>query len=317
MQREVLLKQTMLEESTRKETRLKWLKRFTVTILSILVASVGICAYVGWSLTHPAKKRIEAFPQEFGLTYENVEFHSQKDHVLLRGWFIPSESKEEIVIFAHGYRDNRTRTDAVLPLAKAFFEQGIPSLMFDFRNSGESEGDTTTVGQAEKEDLLSAISFAKEKGYKKVALIGYSMGASTSIITAPDSEEVTVVVADSGFSDLRTYLEDNLSVWSKLPDFPFTPLIMTIIPPLTGLNPDEVKPIESIKQLDDKHLLLIHAEQDPSIPYQESVRIHENANPKTTQLWITKGVSHVGSYEAHPQEYIDRVLSFTLAHLTN
>ena len=50
-------------------------------------------------------------------------------------------------------------------------------------------------------------------------LLGFSMGASTAILAAAESQDVDAVIADSPFSDLTSYLDENLSVWSNLPSF--------------------------------------------------------------------------------------------------
>src|SRR5690625_6435167 len=68
------------------------------------------------------------------------------------------------------------------------------------------------------------------------------MGGSTALLAAAQSDDVVGVVADSPFSDLEDYLKVNLPVWSHLPDFPFTPLILGIMPIITDLDPKEPSP---------------------------------------------------------------------------
>ncbi|RBW71628.1 alpha/beta hydrolase [Bacillus taeanensis] len=281
----------------------------TIAVL-VFVSIPSIAAVVGWSLTHPERELIEVRPESFDLTYEEIEFHSERDNILLKGWLIPTENKKKIVIFAHGYADNRSNIEAALPTAKALYDKGIPSLLFDFQNSGESEGTVTSVGHFEKADLLAAVNFLKTEGYEEVIFIGYSMGAVVSLITAPDVSEVKAVVADSPFSDLRSYLEDNLPVWSGLPAFPFTPLIMAEMPLLTGIDMDQVRPIEAVQNLGERPLLLIHTKDDNKIPSTNSEEIYKVSNSPHTELWMTPGTEHIGSYNENPEEYLNKIILF-------
>ncbi len=289
----------------------------TSLLLLIVLGAMAVSAYVGWSLTHPEKRPISARPESLQLPYQDVEFTSRPDQIQLRGWLIPAEGdkKDGIVIFAHGYRNNRSEAKAALPTAQVLRDSGIASLLFDFRNSGESDGTATSVGQFEKSDLLSAIAYAKSLGYQKIGVVGYSMGAATSILAVSESKDVMAVVADSPFADLRTYLEENLPVWSKLPDFPFTPLVMWEVPLLTGMDIDQVRPIESIKKLKDVPVLLIHTKDDNKIPASNSERLKREAGSDLTELWITPGSKHVGSYQEVPDEYLQRVSQFFQLHL--
>lgn len=82
-------------------------------------------------------------------------------------------------------------------------------LLFDFRNSGESEGNLTTVGQLEVRDLLGAVDYVKSKPEisRKVVLLGFSMGATASLLAGARDREVDAVIADAPLADMRSYLK--------------------------------------------------------------------------------------------------------------
>jgi uncharacterized protein len=295
---------------TMKTTMLKnrWLVVVFWVILVSFVAIVTLSGYVLYNLLHPDKKPIQATPAQIQLSYQKIQFRSNKENVLLQGWLIPANSKKkQIVIISHGYGENRSHTKAALPVAKALHDQGIATLLFDFRYSGESGGSKTTIGVYEKNDLLAAIAFAKSKGYSQVGLMGFSMGGVVSIDAAADSPDVTAVIADSPFSDLKPYLQKNLPVWSHLPPF-FTPFILALSH-WSGVDIDAVRPIQSIQKLREIPVLLIHTKKDPSIPSAESVVLAKMHRGETI-LWLTSGNVHVGSYEANTKQYLSRVANF-------
>lgn len=283
-----------------------------ILIVILMLAAVGVAGFVGWQLTHPVSKPLEATPASMQLVYEDVEFKSRGDQLLLRGWYMPAQgqSKDMTIVMAHGYRQNREQADIpALSIADLLVQSGYGVLMFDFRNSGESEGNVTSVGQYEKDDLLGAIDWVAQEHPGTIALLGFSMGATTSILAAAEAPEVVGLVADSPFSQLRTYLKDNLSVWSGLPEFPFTPLIMTIIPPLTGLNVDEVDALSAVERVYPRPILFIHGVEDSKIPYTESVKMSEK-HPDVFELWAAPKGDHMKVYSQQTDEYTERILAF-------
>ncbi|MGE5701529.1 MAG: alpha/beta hydrolase [Clostridia bacterium] len=294
----------------------RWAKFTFIAIILLLVTGLlTVSGVVGWKLAHPAKRPIALTPDQFQLPYQDIQFSSRLDQTNLRGWLIPSGESKRIVIFAHGYRMNRSAEKPALPTAKALHDAGIATLLFDFRNSGESDGVMTSVGQFEKSDLLGAVDFAKSKGYEQIGLMGFSMGAATTLLTAPESPDVAAVVADSPFSDLRPYLEENLPVWSNLPSFPFTPLILWEIPLVAGVDLEQVRPIQTIRQLQQKPVLLIHTKGDDKIPVQHSEKLKASVDSAATELWVTSGTRHVGSFEELQGQYLEKVTQFFNAHL--
>lgn len=311
---ELQFQQAATRVQQQRKTR-KWIKYLiwgvSVLLILALLVCIGISAYVGWNLTHPEREPITSSPADYGLAYEDVTFPSRDGEVNLKGWFLPAEIEAKMtLIMAHGYEHNRQNSGLpALEFAKPLVAAGYQLLLFDFRNSGESEGDMTSVGQFEKQDLLGAIDWVKQHYNQPIGLIGYSMGASTALITAAEAPEVVGVVADSPFNNLRNYLEDNLSIWSDLPNFPFTPLIMTIIPPLTGMDPDEVDPLSSVDQIYPRPVLFIHGDGDDAIPYQHSEAMYQK-HPDVFTLWIPKGAGHIEGYNMYPEEYTEKVIQF-------
>lgn len=308
---------------TRLEKR-RWLTwqrvALAIAILSVLTvfSVIAVSVYVGMQLVKPDPRPIQQTPQDFGLYYEDVSFHSQKDQVLLRGWWIPSQREGQVVgsgdtvIFAHGYKYNRTNDKiTALNLAKRLTNEGYNVLAFDFRRSGESEGEITTIGYLEKYDLLAAVDYVRsQRQSARVAVIGWSMGAVTAILAGAESPYIEAVVADSPFSDLRDYLSKNLPVWSNLPSFPFTPVILNVLPLMLGVDVDEVSPYQAVEKFGEKRLLLIHTKEDEAIPYTESQRIESAAPAESTELWLLDKGGHIEAYLNYKEEYEEKVLSF-------
>lgn len=276
---------------------------------------VGISTYVGWQLTHPKRKLVDESPEPYGLHKQDITFPSHTKDVVLDGWFFKSPSAgigehAMTVIMSHGYAGTRLEKGLpALALAKSIVDEGYHVLMFDFRNSGNSEGHLTTVGYLEKQDVLGAISWVQKHVRSKICLVGFSMGGSTSLLAAAEESSVLGVITDSAFSQLSPYLRDNLPVWSKLPRFPFTPLILGILPRLIGINPRHVDALAAVDHIYPRPILFIHSQDDDAIPWSNSEGMWRR-HPDAFELWVTQKAGHVGSYQMQPEAYNQRVLAF-------
>jgi dipeptidyl aminopeptidase/acylaminoacyl peptidase len=265
----------------------------SILLLAIIIC-VGISVYVGQSMTHPEKKPIDQFPSDYGMQYEDITFPSREDGLNLSGWVLTPDTKPKMtVVFAHGYKGNRFEDHvSFFDMAADLLDLGYRVIMFDFRYAGNSDGEMSTVGAKEQLDLLGAIDWADANYDEPIGLLGISMGASTSLLAAAQTDKVAAVVADSPFSDLEEYLKENLPVWSDLPNFPFTPMIMTIMPLITDLDPKEASPISVLDDIAPRPILFIHNKRDASIPYTESEKMAE-AYSGLADLWLPDGEGHV------------------------
>lgn len=294
----------------RKWKKILWIAISAIILLAVTVC-VGISVHVGNSMTHPEKKPIDQFPSDYGMDYQDISFPSRGNDINLAGWVIePLQPAKMTIIFGHGYKGNRFEDHiSFFSMAEDLMERGYRVVMFDFRYAGESEGSMSTVGAKEQLDMLGAIDWVEAQYEEPIGLLGMSMGASTALLAAAQSEAVVGVVADSPFSDLEDYLKVNLPVWSDLPDFPFTPLILFIMPIITDLDPKEASPISVLDEIAPRPVLFIHNKGDTSIPYSES-EIMAEKYPDLFELWLTEGEGHVKSYQQNKAEYMEKVDEF-------
>lgn len=320
------MKQTSTEKKSsphKKNKQGRWKKIVWITgsfiILAIISVVIGISVHVGNSMTHPEKKPIDQFPTDHGMSYDDISFKSRDGETNLAGWVLdPEETPKMTIIFGHGYKGNRFEDHiSFFDMAKDLLAKDYRIIMFDFRYAGDSEGSMSTVGAKEQLDMLGAIDYVTDHyPEQEIGLLGMSMGASTSLLAAAKSDQVLAVVADSPFSDLEDYLKVNLPVWSDLPDFPFTPVIIKIMPLITDLDPKEASPISVLDKISPRPVLFIHNKGDGSIPYTES-EIMAKKYPDDFSLWITDGEGHVKSYMQNKEEYIERIDEFYTNALEN
>jgi fermentation-respiration switch protein FrsA (DUF1100 family) len=129
------------------------------------------------------------------------------------------------------------------------------------------------------------------------------------LLAAAEETDIAGIVADSPFSQLEPYLKDNLSLWSRLPNFPFTPLILAILPRLTGIDPHQVDALAAIDRIYPRPVLFIHSQDDTSIPFIHSEKMWRKYQDRF-KFWKTKTAGHIGSYKLYPKEYTSKVLDF-------
>lgn len=88
-------------------------------------------------------------------------------------------------------------------IAKTFLKQGYDVCAFDFSGSGRSEGEWTSYGLREQEDVPAILAALDAEGrYERYVLWGRSMGGVAVILsqgTTPH-RKVECIVLDSPFS---------------------------------------------------------------------------------------------------------------------
>ena len=292
-----------------------------ITIICVVLLIVlGLSYYITNQLIHPEHKTITLQPQSVGLTSTDVTFKSHDGNVNLKGWEMPADvPTHKWFITSHGYKGDRLiwptqgqpKGEPGLDFFKFLHHQGYNVLTFDYRNSGESGGQTTTVGFYEQQDLLGAIDHVlKQDPHAEIGLIGWSQGAATTLLTAHKSPAVKVAIADSSFSDLGTYLNTNLPKWSHLPSLPFNPLILDIwVPLMINVNPTSVSPIVEAGKFKGP-LLLIASTDDHTIPYGNSQLIYKDDPNKNVTFDTFHGPDHTMEFVDQPKKYEKDLLDF-------
>jgi len=219
--------------------------------------------------------------------FEKVAFPSS-DGITLRGWFFPPPKPNgPVIIYAHGSgRDLREG----LPLVPLFQKAGLGLLLFSYRNHGFSDRTSNghTYGLKESEDLDAAVQFLKSIGYKSIALMGYSLGAASAIMSAARNPEVKAVVAIAPFASA-------FDLWfSNSPPFIPRPLLyvtLWLTEKRKGIKLAAISPEKAMKYIAPRPILLIQGTKDSYIPPAHTRRLMEAAGAGA-RLLLLDGADH-------------------------
>jgi dipeptidyl aminopeptidase/acylaminoacyl peptidase len=299
---------------TQQHDRARWPKRLLLWVLTPLVVVVagvilGISGYAASSLTQFERVPIQKTPADYGLEYEDVSFPS-RDGLTLRGWWLGAHDDSPTIVMVHGSTRHRADPpERMLGITKEFVNHDYNVLTFDMRGHGESEGQHTSAGYYERNDLLGAIDYAKQRGIQsKIGVIGFSMGAATSLMTAAECKEIDAVVADGAYADIVSIIESEFANRSDLPKF-FIPIVLFMTKTMYDVDFTAIKPIESVKEI-AAPVLIIHGGKDAMVPVDHAYRLAAACQNPDSRSWIVPEAEHCGACMARPKEYMDRVLSF-------
>ncbi|MEE8386176.1 MAG: alpha/beta fold hydrolase [Dehalococcoidia bacterium] len=272
----------------------------------ILGAAASTLLWLGWRWVTPRRQAAPAgLP---GVDTEEVWFRSL-DGARLHGLWLPGRKEYPTVILCHGYCKSLAEPlDVGLELNRA----GYNVLLFDFRACGKSGGRFTTVGWKETWDVQAAVRYVGERHARPngIGVLGISMGAAAAIIAAAQSREIAALVADSAFAHLEGVMRKKIPEYASVPWLtPIGWVSVLIGEMLAGGRLRRVRPLDYVGRLSPRPVLFIHGERDSYIPHEQPGELFEAAgDPKET--WTAPGSDHAVARLDHPQEYIERVLTF-------
>jgi fermentation-respiration switch protein FrsA (DUF1100 family) len=281
----------------------------TARLLAVLVAVwLGASWTAERATIHPRRWSDGPTPAERGWAYRDVSFKDGAG-LTLRGWWIPG-TRHQSVVMVHGWTSSRQE-----PMSKSGYlhDAGYNLLLFDLRGHGTSDGDYTTLGWAEPDDVFSAVRFAHRLDPGPVAVLGYSMGASASIEAAARGADVRAVVEDSGFGVLTDVIRAGFTRFTGLPSDPWVYPLLGIGQADLGVDPARIRPLTDAARL-SKPLLVIVGTADHTVPPEQGYAIYRAA-PGPKQLLVVPGAAHVSGYYVEPRRYRDTVLGFLAAHM--
>jgi pimeloyl-ACP methyl ester carboxylesterase len=314
-------------------------------VLLVAAAPVLALGATGPALDRLARRMTRAprrMPEESGLGPEIdrlggevVRLRSRDGVRLVARWVpseIPAESADraagsdgwipdprEAILLLHGYNGS-VAPDLVE--VGPFLRQTASVLGLDFRGHGASDDGPTTFGLLEVEDVAGALAFLGDRGVRRVALVGSSMGGITAIaavavlgdgrLAAADADpaapaatvaaprpRIVGVVADSVTPELDIVVGNRLGL----------PLGRRIagrafgrFDRLVGGDPRAIQPIAVIGLLEDMPLLLVHGEDDRTVPIADARRLAAAAPPGSRHL-VIPGADHGAGHRTDPAGY--------------
>lgn len=287
-----------------------WLKTIIAVIAIIIVAFLGMTIYIGYTATMVKRVPVEGSPADLGMEYDNVSFKSVPDDLVLRGWFLPSGDSRAVIIMLHGGDMHRADPSInTLGVARGLFDSGFDVMMFDFRGHGESGGERTSAGYNEGKDLRGAVEYVKRRGFERIGVLGFSMGAATALLAAPLCNDIDAIVSDSCYADLAGIMGREFKARTGVPEFFLKPSL-SMIKLTFGVDFNAVKPVDSVSGISPRPVFFIHGAEDTFIPLDNVHRLYEASGNPENRLWIVPGADHVQAYNTNPDEYIDKITSF-------
>jgi pimeloyl-ACP methyl ester carboxylesterase len=250
-----------------------------------------------------------------------------RDGVRLTGRWLAAEPGEddwfpdprEAILLLHGYSGSVTPDLVELG---PFLRRTAGVLGLDFRGHGGSDDAPTTFGVNEVEDVAGALAWLGERGVRRVAMVGSSMGGITAIaatavlgdgrLAAADIEadapaaaseaprpRIVALVADSVAPEVALVVGRRMGLPGgvRLAGHAFARF-----PRLVGGDPRATQPIATVGLVEDVPLLLVHGGADRLIPGKAAARLAAAA-PAGTRHLVVDGAGHGESHHTDPEAW--------------
>jgi pimeloyl-ACP methyl ester carboxylesterase len=236
-----------------------------------LYAGVVVAAALAVSLAsfalavRPPRLTVPLSPDDYRLTVERVSIQAA-DGIRLSAWFTPRPGAPAIVLL-HGYPAEKAD---LLPMAAALAPQ-FATLLVDQRYFGDSEGQVTTLGFRERDDLKRVLDFLQSRGTSAIGVFGFSLGGAVALLTAAEDPRIRAIVAYAPFADLRV-LGRELYGWMWLARYPFVEAMLLWSRVLLGADISRPSPAEAAGRL-ALPVLLVHSRQDEQIPFRHAEQL--------------------------------------------
>ncbi len=256
-------------------------------------------ALFGANMPRPTNKNTPDRP------FKTIVLNSNKS---IECWEIKTSNAKGTVVICHGYAGAKSR---MLDKAEIFLDLGYNAFLIDFRGSGGSEGNSTTVGFDEAKEVKDAYDYLKEKGEAHIILFGTSMGAAAALKAVSDYDIAPdKLILECPFG---TMYETVCARFNNMgiPSFPLAGMLVFWGGVQHGFWAFGHCPEEYARAVDCP-VLLMYGETDANVSRKETDAIYANL-PGKKKLVIFPGTGHEnyliknrGSWSREVQGFLGR-----------
>jgi len=212
-------------------------------------------------------------------SFETVILHSNRT---IECWDIKTTNAKGTVVLFHGFSADKS---TMLDKAAVFRALGYSTLLVDFMGSGGSQGNQTTIGFLEAEQVYTCYNYLVEKGERNIYLFGTSMG-SAAIMKAVNDYEIKPkgIIVECPFGSMYETVCARFEIMNA-PTFPMAGLLVFWGGVQNGFLAFSHNPTDYAKNIDCPTLLLYGAKDD-KVSRKEIDNIFCNlSGPKSLRIY--------------------------------
>jgi competence protein ComEC len=269
----------------------------------ILCLVLAVVEWGAWTLVLPRRPPMSVATDD--PPWEPIEVRAG-DGVLLRGsWRPAAEAGGRTALLHHGFGEAGA---ALRPRAEALARLGWSVAVPDARGFGRSDGDRSSFGGREADDLRAWIDALAGRDGPDLFLVawGRSMGAAVVLRAAAGDPRIRALILEAPYPDLVV----TVGAWLArlhLPRALAGPLVLRA-GTLAGVSLARPRPIDLAPSVRVPTLIL-HGTDDPIIPPAEAARLAA-AFPQPAEVVEVAGARHGDVFDVGGPEVMERIAAF-------
>ena len=306
----------------------RWLKRSLWLVFFLFIILNTIAAFHAWKFTHfaadvhtkPRDEKSLSFGEKlhalvFGVNLprpvndhtpsQNYETISLQSNCRLECWYIKTKNAKGTVIIFHGYGGKKSD---MTYKSDEFVKLGYSTLLVDFMGAGGSEGNQTTIGYKEAENVKSCYDYLRQRGEKNICLFGTSMGAAAILKSIHDYQLLPEgIIIECPYGTMYQTVCVRFHTM-HVPTFPMAGLLVFWGGVENGFNAFALNPAGYAR---DVHCptLLLYGERDEKVSRAEIDTIF-NRIPAVKELRTFPEAGHNNYLHQYRNEWVQCVDSF-------
>jgi uncharacterized protein len=262
------------------------------------ISTINKLKALAFGINNPRPKNNTQPSQRF----ETVRLQSNKQ---IECWHIKTDSSRGTVILFHGYGGQKS---SLIDKSDEFIKLGFSTLLVDFMGSGGSEGNQTTIGFKEAEEVKTCLDYLTKLGEKNIYLFGTSLGAVAIMKSISDYElKPKGIIIECPFGSMYQTTCARFNTM-KIPSFPMAGLLVFWGGAQNGFWAFGHKPTEYAKNISCPTLLL-YGEKDEKVSRKEIDEIYMNLNGKKRLITFPLA-AHDNYFKEYREEWINWVQKF-------
>jgi alpha-beta hydrolase superfamily lysophospholipase len=236
--------------------------------------------------------------------YQTVKLKSNKE---IECWLIKTEKSKGTIILFHGYGGDKS---SMIDKSDEFIKLGFNTMLVDFMGSGNSQGNQTTIGYKEAEEVKTAYDYLFQTREKNIYLFGTSMGAVAIMKCINDYKiKPKGIIIECPFGSMYTTVCARFKKMNA-PTFPMAGILVFWGGIQNGFWGFSHNPTEYAKNISCPTLLL-YGEKDKSVSLKEIHEIYTNLKGQK-KLNIYKNTGHENYLTKNKIEWNKNVSDFLI-----